>query len=285
MKKKSQNDYGKTALLAVSFGTSHPDADAAAIKPVESALQSVFKDLEVRRAFTSKKVVSKLASRGKYIPSPENALNVLAGEGFDNVIVQPLHFLKGHEYEKKVVAALEPLKHKFKRFVIGRPMLSDEKDLEDLADIAASLSEEAGGEFILFMGHGSDHSADSVYAELQKVLDKRKINALIATVEGNLVLDSVLPEIEKRAGRNGNIHLFPLMLVAGDHAKNDMAGEDESWKTLLEKYGYKVYTYLNGLGENLYFQQIVVKHVRESRKTIFPEKYEKMRESKKKSSC
>jgi NAD-dependent dihydropyrimidine dehydrogenase PreA subunit len=157
-------------------------------------------------------------------------------------------------------------------------MLSDEGDIQDMAGIVAELSRQSGGELVLLMGHGTDHGADKTYAALQSVLDEGNINAVIATVEGSVVLESVLDRIEKTAGRGGTVHLYPLMLVAGDHAKNDMAGEDsESWKSVLSALGYNVVPWLKGMGGNIHFQQMVVRHVRESGRIIFPERYEKMK--------
>ena len=265
----------KKGILIVSFGTTHRDTELKCINPIEAAVKKIFNDFEVRRAFTSNMVIRKLAAKGVYIPSPLEAVEKMLEEGFTHLIVQPLLFLKGHEYHNKILDPLLSYRKKFAGFSIGEPLLSEESDFSQMADLLAILSASVNGEQIVMMGHGSSHSADSVYSVLQKRVDNKQINLKIATVEGGIGLDNILPFIKKNSG---TVHLFPLMLVAGDHAKNDMAGKENSWKTTLELNGINVETHLQGMGEVMKVRQIFIKHIRACKKELFPEIYRRMRE-------
>ena len=267
----------KKGILIVSFGTSYSDTELKCIKPIENAAEKLFRDFEVRRAFTSKIIIKKLAGRGILIPTPEEAVSKMAAEGFTHLIVQPLHFMKGHEYHKKIVNPLSAYRERFDGFSIGEPLLSRESDFDVMVDVVKELSLSVDGERLIFMGHGTDHSSDSVYSSLQQKLDFAGIKAKIATVEGEITLDSILPDVLE--SRTKTVHLFPLMLVAGDHARNDMAGENESWKTILESNGLKVIPHLKGMGEIMKIRQVFIKHIRTCKKKLFPEKYHRMREN------
>ena len=278
--KKEESREGKQALLVVSFGTSYPDAEKSSIVPVENSLKSIFRDFEICRAFTSRKIIKKLASKGRHVPLPNEAVSRLAREGFTHVIVQPLHFLPGFEYELKIIKPLESWKERFEGFCVGRPLLESDRDLEEMVQIIAEMSLRSEGNLILFMGHGTEHSADITYQKIQEILDEKGINALVGTVEGKRSLESLLPEIEKRQ-QDGirPIELYPLMLVAGDHARNDMAGDDESWKNTLESLGYKVIPHLQGMGSLFSVRRMFIRHVRECKKVLYPERYARMRRS------
>ena len=267
----------KKAILIVSFGTSYKETERKCIAPIEDTTQKIFKDYEVRRAFTSKMIIRKLAREGKIIPTPEEAVKQIVDDGFTHLIVQPLHFMKGHEYHNKIVEPLLPYRDNFGGFAIGEPLLSGENDFDQVTGVIKRLSESVKGEKIVFMGHGTDHPSDSVYSTLQKRIDEAKINAKIATVEGSISLNEILPELLNE--KPELVHLFPLMLVAGDHANNDMAGNDDSWKTALGSNGINAIPHLQGMGELMKIRQIFIKHIRACKKELFPEKYRKMREA------
>ncbi len=258
----------KKGLLIVSFGTSYRDTELKCIAPIEDAAKKVFKDFEVGRAFTSKMIIKKLAKEGKIIPTPEEAVKKMADDGFTHLIVQPLHFMKGHEYQKKIIEPLLIYKDSFEGFAIGDPLLSSDSDFDQVADVIGDLSGSVNGEPLLLMGHGTDHPSDSVYFTLQKKLYDAQIDAKIATVEGSITLTKILPDLLKNGPQA--VHLFPLMLVAGDHARNDMAGDDDSWKTVLQSEGIEAIPHLQGMGELMKIRQIFLRHIRACKKELFP---------------
>lgn len=258
----------KKGVLIVSFGTSYRDTELKCIVPIEDAAKEVFEDFEVRRAFTSKIIIKKLTKKRKIIPTPEEAVKKMADEGFTHLIVQPLHFMKGHEYHKKIIEPLRLYKDSFKGFATGEPLLSSDNDFDQVADVIGDLSGSVNGEPLLLMGHGTDHPSDSAYSTLQKKLDDAEINAVIATVEGSIGLYDILPDLLNVGTKQ--VHLFPLMLVAGDHARNDMAGDDNSWKTVLQSEGIEAIPHLQGMGKLLKIRQIFIRHIRTCKKELFP---------------
>lgn len=268
MEREERLDQTRCAILVVSFGTSYPDAERQSISPVHDAISDAFPDCAVRSAFTSRRVAAILAGHGRAVEGPHDALERLHHDGYSRVIVAPLLFLAGHEFEKKV---LEPCRHWSSRFAalsVCAPVLSDEEGIRTMADIAADLCESVGGEQLLLMGHGTDHATDSVYAELQEVIDLNGTPALIATVEGQTTLDQILPRLIDAEVRR--VHLFPLMLVAGQHALHDMAGDDDkSWKSRLLSSGIEPIVHLNGIGERVRLRRIVIGRVRAARRALF----------------
>lgn len=225
----------KKAILAVSFGTSYADAEAACIRPVEAALARAFPDWEVRRAFTSRIIMKKLRRQGVEIDSETEALDKLRAQGYDEILLASTHIIPGHEYDL-VRAAAEGL-------AISRPLLSDEEDLAWMAGLLAAIAEEEDRTLVV-MGHGTDHAADETYAALRRKLPE---NVRLACVEGAHSLDEILPALENKLDKR--ITLMPLMLVAGDHARNDLAGDQEdSWKSRLTAEGFDVRMRMQGLG-------------------------------------
>ena len=225
----------KKAILAVSFGTSHEDAERTCIRPVEQALQRGFPDWEVRRAFTSRQIQRKLNQRGQAVESEEQALARLRDEGFERILVVPTHIIPGEEYGV-VAAAAQGLD-------VAEPLLYSDKDLEWMAGVLSEIAKEEGRP-LLMMGHGTEHTADSIYSRLREKLPS---GVFLACVEGEQTLQTILPALEEQGARR--VTLMPLMLVAGDHAKNDMAGDQpDSWRSILEARGFEVRARLQGLG-------------------------------------
>lgn len=260
----------KQAILAVSFGTSYEETRKACIESVENKIKDSFKDYEVRRAFTSEFIIKKLKEQDNLIiDDPEQALQKLKDEGFTHVVVQPLHIIPGAEYDE-VRAVVEKYKNDFDKIALGRPILHS-KGGEGMPNDYAIAIEALKGQLpeltedtaVVFMGHGTHHPANESYVHLQSVLDDMGLNIFIGTVEGHLTLDVVKERLQAKQIKN--VILMPYMLVAGDHAQNDMAGDEEdSWKNILEKDGYMVETYLHGLGENTAYQDIYVQHVKDA---------------------
>lgn len=264
------------AIVVVSFGTTFADSRKACIESVENAIKDAFPDYEVRRAFTSKIVMKRLAERDNiYVDDLEKALEKLHNEGYKQVIVQTTHLTPGEEYDKKVIATVNKFNQakKFEKINVGRPVLfyngsnGTPDDFQILADALKSQMPvlHLEGRSVMFMGHGSPHQPNPAYQALQNKFDAMKIPVVIGVVEetDHPNFEDALALLKERNVKE--VTLMPLMLVAGDHANNDMAGdEDDSWKNLLQKEGFKVNTYIHGLGENKAVQDIYVQHVRDA---------------------
>ena len=256
-------DVKKTALLAVSFGTSFHDSREATIGAIEAALQRAFPDMPVRRAFTSKIIKKKLMERdGIHVDNVQEAMTRLREEGYTQVVVQPTHFMSGIEYDR-LVEDLKPFQSQFEALELGTPLLTDDEDFLAVAD-AITADEDTWDECTahVFMGHGTEHGANNAYTKLQQVLDDNDhYDIYIGTVEAEPGIEDVIQDMDGYIYTH--VILQPLMVVAGDHANNDMAGEDEdSWKSLLEAEGYLVECKLDGLGANPDIQAIYVKHAK-----------------------
>ncbi len=261
------------AILVVSFGTTYADTRKKTIEACEQDIAAEFPDYSVCRAFTAYGVINKLEKRdGIHVETPAEALERLHGEGFHEVIIQSLHLLPGEEFHNKILPAVGGWQGRFERFAIGPPIFSSIVDYRAVIEALGRQVEEHTGsplsalpqnEAVVFMGHGSKHPANMAYLALQHLIDKQDLPFLIANVEAYPELPDILPDLKKRGAKK--VHLMPLMLVAGDHAKNDMAGEDEdSWKNVLEREGFDVHLFLHGLGENERFRRIYIDHAREA---------------------
>ncbi|MEG0391907.1 MAG: sirohydrochlorin cobaltochelatase [Anaerovoracaceae bacterium] len=252
----------KKEILVVIFGTSHQDTREYTIEAIEQEIQRNFGEMEVRRAFTSGMIMEVLKKRDNlHIDTVDEALGKLAAEGYKKVFLQPTHIINGDEYEK-IVNQVRRHECDFWDIKIGAPLLTASADYDQVCHglmKEVSLKED---EVLLLMGHGTGHFADSAYAALDyrfKALGYE--NVFVGTVEGYPELDTVLPLLAARSPKK--VILLPLMVVAGDHAKNDMAGEEDSWKTILEEQGYAVDCILKGLGEFPSIRELYVAHIKE----------------------
>jgi sirohydrochlorin cobaltochelatase len=263
----------KKAILVVSFGTSVPETRVANIDKVEGDLRENFPGWEVRRAFTSVTVRNKIAAEeGIPIDPPAAALERLKQDGYREVIVQPTHIIPGDEYDR-LIAAMEPFRQAgvFASLKLGRPLLYHEGTEPGQPDdyrIAVEALRRQLPEFtpahwgrVILMGHGSGHISDRCYDLLQERLEAAGLPVFTATVEGSRTLEDALDWLAREEARQ--VVLMPFMLVAGDHAINDMAGaEADSWQSRLSAAGYAVESHLRGLGENQAFRHIYREHVR-----------------------
>ncbi|MGI6028116.1 MAG: sirohydrochlorin cobaltochelatase [Candidatus Heteroscillospira sp.] len=251
----------KKAILAVSFGTSHLDTLEKNIAAIERDLALAMPDREPRRAFTSGMIMKKLLERdGLSIPNTAEALEALADEGFEDVVIQPTHVLNGDEYDK-LRAQAAPYEERFERMSFGAPLLTETEDYRALARaVLPTLPEKRSDTAIVYMGHGTGHHANAVYAMLDYMFrDMGREDIHIGTVEGYPGLDEVRRRVYEQGAEN--VLLLPLMIVAGDHAKNDLAGDDEdSWKQVFLHDGKNVRCVLSGLGENPAVRRIFVRH-------------------------
>ena len=253
----------KKAILAVSFGTSYPDTLLKTIAATEQALAEAFPDWEVRRAFTSGMIIRKLKERdGVEIENVSQAMHRLEQEGYTHVAVQSTHVMHGEEYEK-MLSQLEPYRLRM-QISVGMPLLHSEGDYTSVAQALLNwLPPLDADEALVLMGHGTTHFANSAYAQMEHMLQGLCDRVYLATVEGYPTLDSVERQLAKRTEIR-RLMLAPFMLVAGDHARNDMSADEDSWAAQLKKAGYPVRCILQGLGECPAIRALFVEHCRQA---------------------
>lgn len=248
----------KKAILAVSFGTTHEDSIEKCISALEKDFAEKYPDSVVVRAFSSSIVKKVLHKRGIEVDNIEQALQRIVDDGYESVIIQPTHLISGEEFDKLCNMA-ENFKEKFAEFKIGVPFFNSDEDME----CAVRFFHEklcSGDNMLVMMGHGSEHSANSTYARLNEICLKLGFNDMfIGTVEAKPDLDDALSVLNKSDFKK--VTLTPLLLVAGDHAKNDMAGDDDSWKSILEAEGFEVNAVIKGMGEYSEIREIYVRHL------------------------
>ena len=254
----------KPVILTVSFGTSYNDSREKTIGGIETAIQDANPDYEVRRAFTSQIIIDKLKDRDNIvIDNVEEAFARLVADGVKDLTIQPTHVMNGFEYDD-LMEVVNANADKFDSVKVGSPLLTSDDDYTNVIDaITAATSEyDDGSTAIVFMGHGTEHASNATYAKLQTMLtDAGKANYFIGTVEATPSLDDVVAAV--KAGGYKRVVLEPFMVVAGDHANNDMAGDEEdSWKTVLTNEGFEVVTLIRGLGELEAIRKIYVDHVK-----------------------
>ena len=280
------DDIGENELLVVSFGTSFNDSRANDIGGIEKALQSAYPEWSVRRAFTAQIIINHIQARDdEKIDNMEQSLDRAVANGVKNLVVQPTHLMHGAEYDE-LTEAVEKYKDKFDSVKIAEPLLGEvgadasaiNADKKAVAEaITAEAVKTAGfdsldaakedGTAFVFMGHGTSHTAKVSYSQMQTQTEQLGYeNVFIGTVEGEPEETSCEEVIEKlKAAGYKKVILRPLMVVAGDHANNDMAGDDEdSWKSLFEASGAfdSIETQIAGLGEIDTIQQLYVAHTK-----------------------
>lgn len=251
----------KKAILVVSFGTSYENTREKTIGAVENRIRKAFGDCDVYRAFTSGMVIRKLKRGGIDVDTVAEALTRLYLMGYTEVYCQPTHIIPGEEYDKLRRSA-ETFSSVFSVLRIGKPLLFETDDYPELIDAMESELKMERSTAVVLMGHGTEHQANSVYPALQFWLEKKGYkDVFVGTVEGFPKLCDVIERLDKN--NYDKIRLLPFMLVAGDHAQNDMAGDEDSWKCILTDKGYIVRTKLKGLGEYQGIQDMYVKHLEE----------------------
>ena len=283
---RNQDEIGENELLVVSFGTSFNDSRAEDIKGIEDALAKAYPDWSVRRAFTAQIIINHVQARDdEVIDNMQQALDRAVANGVKNLVVQPTHLMHGAEYDE-MTEAIDGYKDKFESVAIAEPMLGEVGDdatviNDDKKAVAQAITDEAckeagydsmeaaaeDGTAFVFMGHGTSHVANVSYDQMQTQIEQLGYkNVFIGTVEGepeDTECQAVIEKI-KEAGYK-KVILRPLMVVAGDHANNDMAGDDDdSWKSQFEasKAFDSVESQIAGLGEIDAIQQIYVAHTK-----------------------
>lgn len=283
---RNADEIGENELLVVSFGTSYNDSRVDDIKGIEDALQEAYPDWSVRRAFTAQIIINHVQARdGEVIDNMQQALDRAVENGVKNLVVQPTHLMHGAEYDE-MAEVLEQYQDKFESVAIAEPMLGEVGDdatviNEDKAAVAQAVADaavqEAGfdsmeaaaedGTAFVFLGHGTSHTAKVSYSQMQTQMEELGFkNAFIGTVEGepeDTACEAVIEKV-KEAGYK-KVILRPLMVVAGDHANNDMAGsEEDSWKSMFEASGSfdSVDAQIAGLGRIDAVKQLYVDHTK-----------------------
>ena len=255
----------KTGILVVSFGTSYHDSLVNNIQAIEKTIGESFPGCELRRAFTSGMIIRKLKTRdGIHVDTVAEALDSFLRDGFTDLIVQPTHIINGVENDH-MLDVLRSYKNRFHSLRVGTPLLTTTEDYRALiSSVMKEYTDLKDDEFLVFMGHGTDHDANAVYPALDYMLKADGYsNVYIGTVEGYPDLSLVKDLVHKRSPRK--ILLAPLMIVAGDHASNDMAGDgSDSWKNEFLREGYEVSCILKGLGDAALDCSIFVDHAKEA---------------------
>ena len=255
----------KKAILVVSFGTSYLDTLEKTIEKAEKQIRDNFSEYDIYRAFTSHKIIKKLKEKYEiFIETPEEMLEKLYENGYEEIIMQPLHMIPGEEfiYINKIA---DSFKEKFEILKVGRPIFYYQgieelpQDYSLFIEATKELYEENNA--VVLMGHGTAHPANSVYGCLQAVFeDEGYENVFVTTVEGYPNFENVIKRLRRR--NISEVTIAPLMVVAGDHARNDMASdEDESLKSMLEAEGIKVNVHMKGLGESEKFNKLYINRI------------------------
>lgn len=255
----------KDAILVLSFGTTFKDSRAKTIEATVDAIKAAHPGVKVVTAFTSHIIIDRIkANEGLDIPTPEKALAQLKAEGYTRIAMTSLDIIPGMEYTYKD-AVYNLHKNDFKKMTFGTPLMywqGQEGQEDDITATMQALSTQfpklGKKDAVLIMAHGTPHPANAYYAVMQDRLNELGLsNALIFSVEGWPHLDTVIPQLKAKGIKN--VTLMPLMMVAGDHANNDMAGDEpDSFKSILEQEGFKVDAYIHGLGENAAVQKLFV---------------------------
>ena len=250
----------KTALLCVSFGTGVPAARKS-ITAVEEALRAQMPEADFYRVFTSKTIRRKLAALGETVWGIDEALEKLAAKGYERVVVQPTHFLYGLEYES-LRSSVEKARELFPVLTLGMPLLSHTEDLKALAEIIAESFPAEKVHALVLMGHGTPHFSNVVYPAMQAVFHMMgRTDIFVGTVEGWPEISQITQQLKENSYTA--VRLAPLMLVAGDHALNDMAGEEESsLKNILLQEGYAVDCVMQGMGMLSGVQKLYQQHLK-----------------------
>jgi len=252
-------------ILVVSFGTSYSNSRHVTIGAIEDAIREAYPDYQVRRAFTAQIIIDKLKKEENIeIDNVKQALDRAVANGVKTLVVQPTHLMNGLEYND-LKKELDKYKDKFDKIALGKPLLTSDEDFKQvIAAITNDTKEYLDGETaICFMGHGTEADSNKVYATLQEKLKAAGYNDyFVGTVEATPTVDDLIAQV-KESGKYKRVILQPLMVVAGDHANNDMAGDGEdSWVSKFKAAGFEVKPVLRGLGQNYDIQKIYLEHLK-----------------------
>jgi len=241
----------KKGILLVAFGSSLPEAQVS-FENIDKRVKIQFPDIPVQWAYTSHIIRKKLAKQGKHLDSVSMALSKMMDQGFTHVAVQSLHTIRGEEFNDLVhiANAFQGMPGGIQKIMVGSPLLSSPADMDNV--VAAILknipSNRKKTDAVVLMGHGTPHPSNAFYSALMFNLQRKDPNVFVGTVEGSPQIDDIMVMLREKKIKN--IILMPFMSVAGDHARNDMAGdEQDSWKSILEKAGFTCDIVMKGTAE------------------------------------
>lgn len=252
----------KKAILVVSFGTSYIATLEKNIAAIEKEIQHHYTDYTIYRAFTSQTIINKLQKRDNIkIDTVDEAMEKIVRQCYTTVICQPTHIMHGLEYEK-MIDTIKPYEEVITDIRYGAPLLSSSQDYDKVVEAVMQqnryLTEK---DTLILIGHGTEHFADASYAALNyRFCANGYDNVLVGTVEGYPDIEVVLKKLQKRD--SNTVYIVPFMIVAGDHANNDICGDaEDTWKTKIAKQGYTVKTIVKGLGEYKGIRDIFIEHI------------------------
>ena len=259
---RNQDEIGEKELLVLSFGTSYNDSRRLTIGAIEGTLEKAFPDYSVRRGFTANIIIDHVNRRDKIlIDDVDKALQRAIDNKVKTLVVQPTHLMNGLEYND-LLKQVGDKADAFDKVVFGKPLLTSDDDFKRVEKAITDWTKEYddGKTAICFMGHGTEAESNAVYQKMQDLLTADGFkNYFVGTVEAAPSVDDVLKQV--KAGDYKRVILEPLMVVAGDHANNDMAGDEEdSWKSKFEREGFEVTCLIRGLGENEDIRKLYVEH-------------------------
>jgi sirohydrochlorin cobaltochelatase len=254
----------RKGILLVAFGSTIPEAQVS-FGNIERAVQESFPGVEVHWSYTSRIIIEKMARKGKHLATPEEVLAKMMREDFTHVAVQSLHTTPGEEFHGMVsnVHKFAGMSKGLKQVIVGYPLMATSEDVQRVAEAMLNIipKERRKNDAVVFMGHGTHHPANVYYAALNYHVQKLDSNIIVGTVAGWPEIGDIKNDLKQR--RVKKAFLVPFMSVAGDHARNDMAGPDEdSWKSILEKEGIKCVPVLKGTAEYQEFVEIWMDHLR-----------------------
>lgn len=260
----------KKALVVISFGTSYKEARVASIEACENTIRERFPEMDFYRSWTSKMVIKKVRERdNEVVLYPSELLEKLYRDGYKEVYIQSLHIVCGEEYQK-MMDIIDRYRDKFEKIVVGRPLLYTIEDYDEIAEFMVKVSNHDKSEDFnnehsatVWMGHGTSNVCHASYAGLGYRFRKEDASSYIGTVEGYPTIDDVVTYLKKDEIKT--VHLRPFLLVAGDHARNDMASDEpDSWRNILLKNGFNVLIHMDGIGEFRWIKEKFAIHLEEA---------------------
>lgn len=259
------NQTTKKAILAVSFGTSYETARKATIEKIEKEIAEAFPDYRVYRAWTSKMILAILKKRDNlYIPNVVEAMEQMKADGITDVVVQPTHILDGIENNVMKEEALS-FQDSFHSITFGTPLISSQEDAHAvIGAVAEEFKEHLDDTALVLMGHGTTHQVNSIYAQIDTMFKEQgHSNIFLGTVEAEPTIHDLVREVCSYSPKK--VVLAPFMIVAGDHAHNDMAGDEpDSWAYQFRQQNYEVQPVLKGLGEYPGIRSLFIDHVKQA---------------------
>lgn len=266
-----QEQAREKGLLVVSFGTTFEETRKVTIDAIEAQLSERFPDRKLYRGWTSRMIIRRLRERGISFDTLEEAMDRMHADGIRDILVQPTHIVSGAENDR-MLQVLQEHAQDFRSVLVGRPLLDTADDRRELAEILVEellpAKQAEVKDWLVLMGHGSSNKPEvnRIYPLMEQAFrENGRENVLVGTVEGEPRIEDVLGKLGSPESPAQTVYLAPMMIVAGDHARNDMAGDDgDSWKSLIESAGFSVKALIQGLGEYPSVREMFCRHASEA---------------------